>query len=336
MRKRYLRVGCARLPPGKNRMRRILLVKTSSLGDIVHNLPVASDIGKAFPQAEIDWIAEHAFAAVPRAHMNVKAVISVAVRRWRRAIWKAETWMEIRGFLRQIQSQRYDAVIDTQGLLKSALIARAAHGERYGLDWASSREPLRLFYSRTFSVPWSQHAVQRNRSLAAQALHYTPAPPVDYDIRPPARDFSWLPNDRYAVLIHSTSAEEKLWPEARWTELAHYFAARGIVCVLPWGSTTERERSERLARAVPGAIVPPALQLDEVMALLGGAYAVVGVDTGLTHLAAALGAATVGIYCATDPARTGVFGAARGLNVGGAGSTPEVSDVEQALARVAA
>ena len=316
-------------------MNAILLVKTSSLGDVVHNLPVASDIRAAFPAAQIDWVVEEAFASIPSAHHAVRNVLPVAIRRWRRSPWRRSVPAEMRAFLHSLRRERYDAAIDTQGLLKSALITRAARGERYGLDWKSSREPLRLFYDRTFSVPWSQHAVQRNRSLAAQALQYTPAAPVDYGIRAAAPQFSWLPRDRYAVLIHSTSATQKLWPEARWSELARYFASRDVVCVLPWGSSVERERSERLARTMPSAIVPPTLQLDEVMAVLGGAYAVVGVDTGLTHLAAALGAATVGIYCATDPTRTGVYGAARGVNVGSPGLMPEVTEVEQAFARLA-
>lgn len=315
-------------------MNAILLVKTSSLGDVVHNLPVASDLGAAFPGTRIDWVVEEAFAAIPRAHHAIRNVLPVAVRRWRRAAWRRSVLEEMRGFVRALRLSRYDAVIDTQGLLKSALIARAACGKRYGLDWASSREPLGVFYTRSFSVPWSQHAVQRNRSLAAQALHYTPAPLVDYGIRAPTLQFSWLPRQRYAVLIHSTSATRKLWPEARWRELGRALADRGFMCALPWGSPTERERSDRLARAVPDAIVPPALPLDQIMALLGGAQAVVGVDTGLTHLAAALGVATVGIYCATDSARTGVYGAARGVNVGGAGAMPEVGEVEQALHRL--
>ena len=316
-------------------MKSILLVKTSSLGDVAHNLPVASDIHRAFPDAAIDWVVEENFSAVPRAHAAVRHVFPVAIRRWRRAPWRHTVRAEIAAFIRALRRERYDAVIDTQGLLKSALIARAARGMRYGLDWNSSREPLGVFYDRTFSVPWTRHAVERNRALAAHALDYAVGPEVQYGIRASPAGFAWLPQNRYAVLLHSTTSARKLWPESRWSQLGQYFAQRGIRCVVPWGSTAERVRGERLAQDVGDSIVPPLLPLQEVMALLAGAQAVIGVDTGLTHLAAALGVATVGIYCATDPARTGVYGSARGANVGGVNMTPEVSDVIRALEHVA-
>lgn len=339
MRNRRLRVGLH--PPSRasyttTAMKSILLVKTSSLGDVVHNLPIASDILFAFPGAEIDWAAEEAFAPLPHLHPAVRAVVPVAVRRWRRTLWQARTWAEIRGFLRRLRSERYDAVIDTQGLLKSALITRAAHGIRYGLDWKSSREPLGFFYDRTFNVPWSRHAVERNRSLAAQALGYVPAPRVDYGIRSDAAHFSWLPPQRYAVLLHATSAERKLWPEAQWEELGRYLSRRTMRSVLPWGDAAERARSDRLASHIPGAIVPPPLRLDEAAGLLAGAHAAIGVDTGLTHVAAALGVATIGVYCATDPARTGLYGCKRAANVGGIGDPPRPADVIAALERVTA
>jgi heptosyltransferase-1 len=312
-------------------MKSILLVKTSSLGDVVHNLPVASDVHRAFPDAAIDWVAEEAFAAVPGAHPALREVLPVAIRRWRSALWRREVRAEIAAFVRRLRERRYDAVIDTQGLLKSALITRMARGVRYGLDRQSSREPLGLFYDRTFNVPWSQHAVERNRALAAKALAYTAAPRVDYGIRARAADLAWLPRQHYAVLLHATSAQGKLWPEARWHELGGYFSRRAMCCVLPWGNAVERARSERLAEHMPAAIVPPSLRLDEVMGLLAGAQAVIGVDTGLTHLAAALGVVTIGLYCATDPVRTGIYGCARGANLGGVGAAPQSADVIRAL-----
>src|SRR5688500_15357975 len=131
-------------------MRQILLVKTSSLGDVVHNFPVASDIAAMLPNAAIDWVVEESFAALPRLHRSIRRVVRLAVRRWRQSWWRADTRCEVREFASALRSVRYDAVIDTQGLLKSAVVARAAHGTRYGLDWASSREPLAGFYDRTF------------------------------------------------------------------------------------------------------------------------------------------------------------------------------------------
>lgn len=317
-------------------MRSILLVKTSSLGDVVHNLPVASDIQAAFPEAEIDWVVEEAFAVVARLHPAVRRVIPVAMRRWRAALWQNGIWREMSDFLSRLRARRYDAVIDTQGLLKSALVTRAAHGPRHGLNWASSREPLGVFYDRTYSVPWTKHAVERNRSLAAQALGYAASDAAKYGIVAFRREFSWLSAQPHVVMLHATSADRKLWPDASWIGLGNILAGRGIGCVLPWGSTEERTRSERLAAAIAGAVVPPRLTLDDAAALLAGAHAVAGVDTGLTHLSAALGVPTVGIYCATDPAATGIYGCAGAVNIGGIGKPPTVDELAFALDRMLA
>jgi len=317
-------------------MPKILLVKTSSLGDVVHNLPVASDIRASLPEAEIAWVVEEAFAAIPRLHRAVARVIPVAIRRWRGALWREGVRDEVRRFREALRDTKYDAVIDSQGLLKSALIARTARGWRIGLDWKSAREPLALFYDRTFSVPRAGHAVERNRKLAAQALGYPIPACADYGIRAEPGRFPWLPAERYAVLLHATSASAKLWPEASWRMLGERLVERGMRCVLPWGNDAERERSERLAAAIPDAIVPPMLPLAEVSPLLAGAHAVIGVDTGLTHLGAALGRPTVGIYCATDPAATGLYGSARAANTGAVGRPPGVDHVIGALDRVGA
>lgn len=319
-----------------HRMSRILLVKTSSLGDVVHNLPVVSDLREQFPDSVIDWVAEESFAAIPRMHPAVDRVIPVALRRWRRTLSSGATRCEIGAFLNQLRAHEYDAVIDTQGLLKSALVACAARGRRYGLDWKSSREPLRVFYDRTFSVPWRQHAVQRNRSLAAQAMGYRLGIPVNFGIAAPARRLAWLPAQRYAVLLHATSADRKLWLEQHWLEFNKYLILKNIYSILPWGNERERARSERLVAHMAGAVVPPALALDDMAALLAGAQVVVGVDTGLTHLAAALGVPTLGLYCATDPAATGIYGCPRGINLGGIGAPPPVPDVIAAAQQVTA
>ena len=313
-------------------MRRVLLVKTSSLGDVVHNLPVASDIAAAYPGVAIDWVVEESFAAIPRWHPQVRRVLPVAMRRWRRAPWQREVRTQWQLFVKTLRSETYDAVIDTQGLLKSAWLARQALGIRHGLDWASAREPLGWLYDRTYAVPWGRHAVVRNRDLAAQALGYQPALAVDYGLRKPLSPGSWQPAGAdYALLMHATSAERKLWPESRWVALGSSLAARGITVVLPWGSESELQRSERLAERISGAMVPPRLDLDPLAALIAGAAVVIGTDTGLTHLAGALGVPTVGLYCATDPAATGLFGCARAANLGGIGKPPEPAQVLAAL-----
>lgn len=312
-------------------MPRVLLVKTSSLGDVVHNLPVVSDVVAAMPEATIDWVVEEAFAAIPRLHPQVSRVLPVAVRRWRRAPWSGQVRAEVRQFLTDLRGETYDAIIDTQGLLKSAWIARAARGVRHGLDWSSAREPLAWFYDHTWRVPWGQHAVERNRSLAAQALGYAIATPARYGIAAAARDFSRLPGGPHAVLLHATSAERKLWPVAHWIELGRTLAARGLVCVIPWGTEAERERSRRLAQQIPQAVVPERMALAALAAVLAQARVVVGTDTGLTHLAGALGVPTVGLYCATDPAATGLHACARAANLGGIGNLPTVAAVTAAI-----
>ena len=315
-------------------MARILLVKTSSLGDVVHNLPVVTDITTAIPGAEIDWVVEEAFASLPALHSKIRRVLPVAIRRWRKNPFAAGTFTELRSFCEALRSRNYDAVVDTQGLLKSALIARLAHGKRFGLAWKASREPVSAFYDRTFDVPWTMHAVERNRTLAAYALGYTPARGVGYAICAAPNEFSWLGSGPYAVFIHATSARAKLWPEPRWAALAQTLSADGVRCVLPWGSEDEHARSTRLSSSMPGAVIPPKLSVSEVASLLAGARCVMGVDTGLTHLAGALGIATVGIYVSTDPAATGLYGCKRAANAGRQNANPTVEEVMRVLGQL--
>lgn len=313
---------------------RILLVKTSSLGDVVHNLPVATDIARHFPGAEIDWVVEEGFAELPRLHPAVRRVIPVAVRRWRKSIWSPATWREIGAFRRAVKADSYDAIIDTQGLLKSALIARTAVGPRIGYDRDSAREPaVAGYYDRHVAVSRDLHAVERNRLLAAGALGYAPATTIDYGIAADALADSWLPKGEYAVLLTATSRADKEWPEDDWQALGMALIATGLRCILPGGSLTERERAARLASKLGRAVAAPAMNLRDLAGLLAGARIVVGVDTGLVHLAAALGRPTIALYCGSNPALTGVLAGADAINLGGAGSPPPAGEVvRQALA----
>jgi heptosyltransferase-1 len=306
-------------------MARILFVKTSSLGDVVHNCPAVSDVARALPGARIDWVVEEAFAGIPRLHRAVNEVIPVALRRWRRAPWRPAMWREVAAFDRTLRARRYDAVIDTQGLLKSALVTRRAQGPRHGMDSGSAREALAAsFYDARHNVPRAQHAVDRNRSLAAQSLAFAVEGAADFGLRTP--DAS--PSAPYAVLLTMTSRADKLWPEERWLALGRELA---MPLVLPWGSEAERLRAQRIAAALPQAQVPERMALDALASLFAGARCVIGVDTGLTHLAAALGARTLGIYCGSDPALTGLYALPGARNVGALGHAPGVDEVLAAL-----
>jgi heptosyltransferase-1 len=312
---------------------RILLVKTSSLGDVVHNLPVASDLARRFPEASIDWVVEEGFAELPRLHPAVRRVISVAVRRWRRSPFSSRTWQEVGAFRRQLHEGRYDVVIDTQGLLKSALIAAQADGKRVGPDRESAREPVAArFYDQRISVSRDLHAVKRNRLLAASAFDYELDAQIDYGIAAPPLVAPWLPKGDYAVLLTATSRADKEWPENDWQALGLALIATGLRCVLPSGTQAERERAARLATSLGHAVAAPAMNLTDLAGLLAGAALVVGVDTGLVHLAAALDRPTLALYCGSDPALTGVLAGPRAINLGGPGMAPRAGDVvRQAL-----
>lgn len=307
---------------------RILLVKTSSLGDVIHNLPVVSDIRRHFPQATIDWCVENVFAAIPRLHPDVDRVIPVAIRRWRKSLLRPTTWREIAASRQALRAHAYDLVIDTQGLIKSGLCTIQVRGPRAGYSFDAAREPLAaIFYGRHYSVPRDLHAVVRNRQLAAAALGYLADATVDYGIAAPPAGFDWLPAGDHVVLLTATSRDDKLWPEERWIELGHRLADQGLRAVLPAGSALERERAARLAAVIPQAVAAPPLSIEALAALLAGARGVVGVDTGLTHLAVALKVPTVALYTATEPGLTGVYGSAFHRNLGGCGQCPEVDAV---------
>ena len=298
------------------------------MGDVIHNLPVVSDIASHFPGAQIDWVVEESFAGIPVLHPAVSQIIPVALRRWRKSLFSQKTRAEIQAFKILLQQNQYDFVIDTQGLIKSAVITRMARGERYGYAWHSARESLAsLLYTHTCDVTKALHAVERNRQLAAKSFGYIPAKPVDYGIFAPKTDLPWMTTMPYAVLLHATSRDDKLWPEADWVALGIHLIRQGIVCVLPWGSPREAERSHRLAQQIPQAIAAPSLSLGEVSTLLAKARVVIGVDTGIAHLAAAIHVPVIGLYCASDPTLTGIYTSGPGINVGSAGAPPTLHTV---------
>jgi len=315
-------------------MRSILLIKTSSLGDIVHNLPVVSDIHARFPDAVIDWVVEESFSAIPKLHPAVRNIIPIALRRWRRKPFSAATWREMAAFKRTLQQENYDLILDTQSLVKSGLIAHFAKGKRAGYAAEIAREPLAAyFYDETFVIPKNLHAVDRYRWLAAAAFAYEPNLPLDYGIVAP--DFNvavngWMSSSNaanYCVLLTATSRADKLWPETAWVQLGRVLNEQGLACILPSGNAEETARAHRIAAQLPNAIAAPPLPLDAIAQLLAQSQLVVGLDTGLSHLAAALGTPVVAIFCSTDPAETGVHADKNVINLGNIGAPPSVDEV---------
>ena len=316
-------------------MPRILFVKTSSLGDVVHHCPAVHDAAHALAGAEIDWMVEESFAAIPAMHANVRRVIPVAMRRWRGRPWHPAVWSEIGSLRRRLAAERYDLVVDTQGLIKSAVLSSLAPGVRHGMDRASAREPLAtILYDVRHAVPRARHAVDRNRQLAGAALGYSATGACNFGLRVsgPAPVALGRP---YAILLTMTSRADKLWPEADWQYVGRALRARGLQCVLPWGSASEQARAQAIAREIPDAIVPDRFSLEELARLMRDSRCAVGVDTGLTHLCAALGVATVAIFRASDPALTGLHGSARARNVGAPGEAPAPDAVLAALEALA-
>lgn len=288
-------------------MHNILIVKTSSLGDVIHTLPALSDAHQYYPQLQCDWVVEEAFAEIPTWHPAVKRVIPVALRRWRKQPWEtcySGTWGK---FVQTLSEQQYDKVIDTQGLMKSAFLTYKARGFRCGLDRHSAREPLAaLAYQQGYAIPKNQHAVTRVRQLLAAVLDYPqPDSPPDYGII----DYFQSSNAQPTIIfLHGTTWITKHWPDNYWIALAQRVTAAGLAVRLPWGNSHEYARATKIAGTDPNINLIPKSNLYGIATALAQAKAVVGVDTGLAHLAAALAVPSVTLYGATQPARTGTYG----------------------------
>ena len=316
-------------------MTRILLVRLSSLGDVLHTFPAVTDLARAAPGTELDWVIEEAYVPLVRMHPAVSHAIPFALRRWRRSLLRAAVWRELGAFRHALRDRAYDAVIDAQGLVKSAWVADLARGRVHGYSRAAAREPLAArFYRYKYDIGPELHSVERYRRLLARVVGYTPPAAIDYGIAAPPRP-PFAPQGRYAVLLHSTARTEKLWPEASWIELGRALESRSLTCVLPWGDEAERSRAGRLAGALGQAVVAPRLSLAEAAGLIGHAAAVIGLDTGLMHLAVALRTPVVAVFCNSDPARTGPLGSGPIAVRGGLGDPPTAAAVLAALDEVA-
>jgi heptosyltransferase I len=311
----------------------VLFIKTSSLGDVIHHMPAMTEVRRNRPAAHLSWVVEEAFAPLVRLHAAVDAVIPVDTRRWRRGLHRPATWRALKDFVALLRAQSYDEIVDTQGLVRTAVTAKLARGRRHGYDAQSVREPFASrFYDVRHRVDPGLHAIARNRLLTALALGHTPDRILDFGLdraglAAPART-------PYGVLLHATARQPKEWPERSWVEAGAMLSGRGLELLLPWGTHAERDRSMRIAAALPNARVPDRGPLDAAARLIAGASFVIGVDTGLLHLAAALGVPLVGIFVGSEPGLTGPQGVGRIAVVGGKDAMPPARDVVAALDRV--
>jgi len=313
---------------------KILLVRVSSLGDVLHNLPLVADIQRHHPGAQVDWVVEEGYVSLVRLNPMVRKVIPFALRRWKKGLKDAAVRAELRGFFRDLRFEAYDYVFDTQGLIKTGIIMAAARvrpgGQKIGLANGtedSGYEGIsRVFHTRSIAVAPRTHAVARGRQVVAAALGYTVDSAPDFGLpQPGAARPAWMPSGDYAVFFHGTARDAKKWAPAHWIALGQALAPLPIL--LPWGSPRERQEAEALAAALPNARVLPKLSMMDAVELARHAALAVGVDTGLTHIAAAFVRPTVEIYCDSPRWKTEGNWSPRIVNLGDTGAPPTVEQV---------
>lgn len=289
-------------------MKKILLVKITSMGDLIQMLPALTDAAKAIPGIQFDWVAEESFKEVPQLHPNINKIITLPYRSWKK---HGINWQEVKAFWRNLRAEKYDMVIDAQSNLKSAFVTKLARGKKYGLDGKSVREyGAHFFYNNTIAIDRKQNHAQRMRQLMANFLEYpVPDTVADYGIinanLPP---LSFQLPEKFVFITHLCSCKDRLWPEPYWETLIDSLVQQGYAIVLPWWSEEEKARAERLKKNRENCHLIPPLTLSEKACVLAKATAAISVDTGLAHMAAALNVPNVGLYGPTNPAFTGAWG----------------------------
>jgi heptosyltransferase-1 len=333
---------------------KILLVKLSSLGDVLHNLPIVWDLRARLPNAQIDWVVEEGYVHLLTPLLSrdgfqgIDRIIPFGLRRWKKNLLQLSTWKEFFAFKKTLQETSYDLIIETQGLLKSAIVCSLAkktpNAVIAGLANAtefSGYEPIaRSFYNQSVQVPVQCHAVDRSRWVMCSALDWpllerTSAPqfyPDQYiqSLQLPDKPIAQQLAAPYVLCFHSTAREAKRWPNSHWVALGKTLAAQGYQVVLPWGNLVEQAVSKEIAAQIPNALVPPAFSIEDAFAIIAGAALTVGVDTGLTHLAAVLKKPTVEIYCDSPLWKTEGYWSSNIRNVGDIQKPPTVAQVQQA------
>ncbi|MBZ9850725.1 lipopolysaccharide heptosyltransferase I [Mesorhizobium sp. CA14] len=316
---------------------KVLIVKTSSMGDVIHTFPAIEDAVRNRLDVSFDWCVEEPFAGIVALHPAIGVIHKVVIRRWRKRLFGGQTWREMASLRRALRAGNYDLVIDAQGLLKSALVAIQAGAPIAGFDRASAREPsATLFYQRKYAVPRDLHAIERTRRLFGLALGYQPdLSALNSGIVPPAGGLAGI-EGKTAFLLHGTSRADKKWPVEDWIETARRLADRQFTPVATWSNEAENKVAEAIAGAVPGTVLVAKSPLADIAAILGRSTLVIGADTGLTHLASAFGLPTVAIFLATEPGLTGPRGpfASTLLAPAGGRVTPAevMAEVERMLA----
>ena len=280
---------------------RILIVKLSSLGDIIHTFPAVADVARVLPQAKIDWLVDERFVEAVQLQSTIECIMPVALKRWRKTLGRLSTWQEIWRTIKTIRRQRYDAVIDAQGLIKSAIMAGwITRGPSHGFDKAAIRESFaRHFYRYTHRINPTAHVGLRIRQLFAQSLRYDfNSFPRDYNLSLTQEILPFLGNKQpYVVIAHATTWPNKFYPPNYWRALIQIIAKHNKFIYLPWGNHEEKLKAEYLAQASKNThVLSERLSLQKLSQLLSHAQAVVTVDTGIGHLAGALGVPTIGLY----------------------------------------
>ena len=291
-------------------MPKILIVKTTSLGDLVHTMPAITDMQRMVPDAELHWLVEESFADVPRWHPFVTRVYTCAIRRWRKSLLNSATRKEIRTLKKDLQAENYDLVIDAQGLVKSAWMVSWLDCAKHGYDQNSIKEKLASrVYTHQHSISREQGAIERVRQLFAKVMGYSLENlSMQFGMLVDKPDGAInLPESDYAVFLHGTNWESKIWPVDYWKQLAGLMAQKVSVVFLPWGSEQEHKTAQAIAEGTPAEVLPRQ-SLHALAYILQNASVVIGSDTGLTHIAAALGSVTVGIYGSTNCKLTGLIG----------------------------
>jgi heptosyltransferase I len=334
---------------------KILLVKLSSLGDVLHNLPLVWDLRLRLPDAQIDWVVEEGYVHLlspllsREGFRGIDRIIPFGLRRWKSGFLSLKNWNEFFQFKNQLQAVQYDYIIETQGLLKSALVCALANKSSAtvvaGLANAtlySGYEPIaRFFYNQCVQVPVDCHAVDRSRMVMYSALDWPLIDGVNQPQFYPETFTNSLSADSqqyqlegiqksYVLCFHSTARQAKRWPNENWIELGKALSSRGYQLVFPWGSTAERTISTQIAKQIPGALVPPAFSIEQAFSVIAGAALTVGVDTGLTHLAAVLGKPTVEIYCDSPRWKTEGYWSESIFNLGDIHAPPTAAEVIEA------